>query len=73
MGRPANWRETLTLRDAMRRGTKAPTPREPGDGRTRRYCYWLYVVTDCDAQPRVHVHKDPASIPWHEVTKVQHH
>jgi nanoRNase/pAp phosphatase (c-di-AMP/oligoRNAs hydrolase) len=39
----------------------------------RRDCYWLYVVTDCDAQPRLHVNKDPASLSWHEVKKVDHY
>jgi hypothetical protein len=72
LGRPANWRETLTACDAKRRGAKAPTPKERGEGGDRRDCYWLYVATDCDAQPRLHVQRDPASLPWHEVTKVAH-
>jgi hypothetical protein len=73
LGRPANWRETLTPRDAKRRGTKAPTPKERGEGGDRRDRYWIYLATGCDAHPRLHVHMDPASIPWHEVKKVDHY
>jgi len=73
LGRPANWRESLTPRDAKRRGTKAPTPKERGDGGDRRDCYWLYVVTDCDSTPRPHIIRDPAGLAWHEVKKVDHY
>jgi hypothetical protein len=51
-------------------GTISLIPNEKRVAEDRRDCYWLYVVTDCDAQPRLHVHKDPASLPWHEVKKV---
>jgi hypothetical protein len=36
-------------------------------------CYWLCVVTDCDNEPRLHVNKDPANLPWHEVKKADHY
>jgi hypothetical protein len=39
----------------------------------RRDCYWLYVVTDCDAEPCIQLIKDPASLPWHQVKKVDHY
>jgi hypothetical protein len=38
-----------------------------------RDCYWLYVVTDCGSTPRLQIVKDPASLPWHEVKKVDHY
>jgi len=73
LGRPANWRETLTPCDAKRRGAKAPTPKERGGG-DRRDCYWLYVVTDCDTAPRLQQPiRDPARLDWNEVTKVAHY
>jgi nanoRNase/pAp phosphatase (c-di-AMP/oligoRNAs hydrolase) len=50
-----------------------PTPKVQEDAEERRDCYWLYVVTDCDTQPRLHIHKDPARLPWHEVKKVDHY
>ncbi len=54
-------------------GTIGLTPNEKRVAEDRRDCYWLYVVTDCDAQPRLHVNKDPANLPWHEVKKVDHY
>ena len=40
----------------------------------RRDCYWLYVVTNCADSPQLQEPiSDPASFPWHEVTKVQHY
>jgi hypothetical protein len=54
-------------------GTIGLTPNEKRVAEDRRDCYWLYVVTDCDAQPRLHVNRDPASLPWHEVKKVDHY
>jgi hypothetical protein len=54
-------------------GTIGLTPNEKRVAEDRRDCYWLYVVTDCDAQPHLHINKDPASLPWHEVKKVDHY
>ena len=39
----------------------------------RRDCYWLYVVTKCDASPSINTIKDPARFQWHEVVKVAHY
>jgi hypothetical protein len=40
----------------------------------RRDCYWLYVVTDCKADPKLqNPIKDPARLEWHEVKKVDHY
>lgn len=50
------------------------TPNERRVAEDRRDCYWLYVVTDCNAAPRLQDPiKDPARIDWHEVVKVQHY
>ncbi len=39
-----------------------------------RDCYWFYVVTNCAADPQLQEPiRDPASFPWHEVSKVQHY
>ena len=39
----------------------------------RRDCYWLYVVTNCGAEPRLQEPiKDPARFHWHEPTQVAH-
>ena len=56
------------------RGTILLTPNERRVAEDRRDCYWLYVVTNCDAAPTLQepIH-DPARFPWHEVTKVQHY
>jgi len=54
-------------------GTIGLTANEKRVAEDRRDRYWIYLATGCDAHPRLHVHKDPASIPWHEVTKVAHY
>jgi hypothetical protein len=68
-------------------GTIGLTPNEKRVADDRRDCYWLYVVTDCDVAqasslsdlagkmpaPQLHIHKDPARLPWHEVKKVDHY
>ena len=53
-------------------GTIGFTPDEKRGAEGRRDCHWLCVVTDCDAQPRLHVRRDPVSLPCHEATKVAH-
>ncbi len=50
------------------------TPNERRIAEDRRDCYWLYVVTHCDTEPKLEDPiKDPARIAWHEVIKVQHY
>ena len=59
---------------AAAKGTILLSPNERRVAEDRRDCYWLYVVTNCAAEPELHEPiKDPASFPWHEVTKVQHY
>ena len=55
-------------------GTILLTPNERRVAEDRHDCYWLYVVTDCAATPRLQEPiLDPARFPWHEVRKVQHY
>ena len=55
-------------------GTILLTPNERRVAEDRHDCYWLYVVTDCAATPRLQEPiPDPARFPWHEVRKVQHY
>ena len=55
-------------------GTILLTPNERRVAEDRRDCYWLYVVTNCAAQPTLQEPiKDPARFSWHEVTKVAHY
>jgi hypothetical protein len=50
------------------------TPNEKRVAEDRRDCYWLYVVTDCKADPKLqNPIKDPARLQWHEVKKVDHY
>jgi superfamily II DNA or RNA helicase len=50
------------------------TPNEIRVAQDRRDCYWLYVVTHCKTQPQLREPiRDPARLPWHEVTKVAHY
>jgi hypothetical protein len=55
-------------------GTILLTPNERRVAEDRRDCYWLYVVTDCDAAPQLQEPvRDPARLNWNEVTKVAHY
>ena len=55
-------------------GTILLTPNERRVAEDRRDCYWLYVVTNCAAEPQLQEPiSDPARFPWHEVTKVAHY
>jgi superfamily II DNA or RNA helicase len=55
-------------------GTILLTPNERRVAEDRRDCYWLYVVTSCDNEPRLQEPiRDPARLGWHEVTKVAHY
>jgi hypothetical protein len=54
-------------------GTVVLTPNERRVAEDRRDCYWLYVVTNCNTQPTINQVKDPARLPWTEVTKVAHY
>jgi len=55
-------------------GTILLTPNERRVAEDRRDCYWLYIVTNCNAQPTLQEPvKDPARLEWHEVTKVAHY
>lgn len=55
-------------------GTILLTPNERRVAQDRPDCYWLYVVTNCDAEPRLEEPiRDPARLDWHEVTKVAHY
>jgi hypothetical protein len=55
-------------------GTVLLTPNERRVAEDRRDCYWLYVVTDCDASPRLQEPvRDPARLDWNEVRKVAHY
>jgi superfamily II DNA or RNA helicase len=55
-------------------GTILLTPNERRVAEDRRDCYWLYIVTNCSAQPTLQEPvKDPARLEWHEVTKVAHY
>lgn len=50
------------------------TPNERRVAEDRPDCFWLYVVTDCKAQPVLQEPiRDPARFPWHEVKKVDHY
>ena len=55
-------------------GTILLTPNERRVAEDRRDCYWLYVVTNCAADPIIQEPiKDPARFAWQEVTKVAHY
>ncbi len=59
---------------AAESGTILLTPNERRVAEDRRDCYWLYVVTNCAAEPQLQEPiEDPARFPWHEVSKLQHY
>ena len=59
---------------AAETGTIFLTPNKRRVAEDRRDCYWLYVVTNCADKPQLQEPiRNPASFPWHEVSKVQHY
>ena len=54
-------------------GTVLLTPNEHRVAEDHRDCYWLYVVTDCNAEPKLRTIKDPVSYDWRPMQKVQHY
>ena len=55
-------------------GTILLTPNERRVAEDRPDCFWLYVVTNCAAEPQLQEPvRDPARFPWHRVSKVQHY
>ncbi|MAE19518.1 helicase, partial [Candidatus Poribacteria bacterium] len=55
-------------------GTILLTPNERRVAEDRRDCYWLYIVTNCQAKPVLQEPiLDPARFSWNEVNKVQHY
>jgi superfamily II DNA or RNA helicase len=55
-------------------GTVVLTPNERRVAEDRQDCYWLYVVTHCSTNPVLQPPiKNPARLPWNEVTKVAHY
>jgi superfamily II DNA or RNA helicase len=54
-------------------GTILLTPNERRVAEDRRDCYWLYVVSNCNADPKLDPIADPARLAWHEVSKVSHY
>lgn len=49
------------------------SPNEHRVAEDRRDCYWLYVVTNCAATPRLRTIPDPAAARWEPVTSVAHY
>ena len=55
-------------------GSVLLTPNERRVAEDRPDCYWLYVVTNCAAQPALQDPiRAPARFPWREVTEVKHY
>lgn len=54
-------------------GTVILTPNERRVAEDRADCYWLYVVTNCNAKPKLESIPNPARFAWHEVQKVAHY
>jgi hypothetical protein len=54
-------------------GTLILTPNEHRVAQDRRDYYWLYVVTHCNAEPKLTTIKDPAAQPWQPVQNVAHY
>jgi superfamily II DNA or RNA helicase len=55
-------------------GTVLLTPNERRVAEDRPDCFWLYVVTNCGAEPVLQEPiKNPGQLDWHEVSKVSHY
>ena len=59
---------------AAETGTILLSPNEHRVAEDRPDCFWLYVVTNCAAEPVLQEPiLNPAQFEWHEVSKVQHY
>ena len=59
---------------AAETGTVLLSPNEHRVAEDRPDCFWLYVVTNCAAEPVLQEPiLNPAQFQWHEVSKVQHY
>ena len=59
---------------AAETGTILLTPNEHRVAEDRPDCFWLYIVTNCAAEPVLQEPiLNPARFDWHEVNKVQHY
>ena len=66
--------ELLARRERRRQELQQLTPNERRVAEDRRDCYWLYVVTHCNATPQLREPiRDPARLQWVKVTKVAHY
>ena len=55
-------------------GTVLLSPNERRVAQDRPDCFWLYVVTNCNGEPKLEEPiENPARFPWHEVKKVDHY
>jgi len=55
-------------------GTIILTPNERRVAEDRPDCFWLYVVTNCNTEPKLQPPiLNPAQYNWNEVKKVQHY
>ena len=59
---------------AAETGTILLTPNEHRVAEDRPECFWLYIVTNCGAEPVLQEPiLNPARFEWHKVSKVQHY
>ena len=59
---------------AAETGTILLSPNEHRVAEDRPDCFWLYVVTNCAAEPVLQEPiLNPARFEWHEVSKIQHY
>ena len=59
---------------AAETGTILLSPNEHRVAEDRPDCFWLYVVTNCAAEPVLQEPiLNPAQFEWHEVSKIQHY
>lgn len=54
-------------------GEVALTSNEYHTARRLRKDYWLYVVFHCAAQPSLNILRDPSTLDWQAVTKIEHY
>ncbi|MBI2928859.1 MAG: DUF3883 domain-containing protein [Verrucomicrobia bacterium] len=54
-------------------GEIALTANEYNTARRLRQDYWLYVVFHCATQPTLNILRDPSTLDWQPVTKIEHY
>jgi hypothetical protein len=63
----------VEVKGRARTGEIALTANEYNTAKRLRNDYWLYVVFDCTTKPSLNIIRDPSTLDWQILTKIEHY